>query len=183
MAEALVTSTGTTITHDETAGLQNSVATPLVPGDANDDDVLFSSIPAAFSSRLGALTTATPIGAAESDGNVVTFAPTGTLGNIALTDANGAPLDGDDSGLVTTGGEAILLYTDTNDNIVLGKTAGGTLVFAIYLEETARRQYLARSIGNPYVLTDAEVESIGTNLRRPNLLKKVWDYHHAKLRR
>ena len=58
------------------------------------------------------------------------------MGNIALTDANGDPLNGDDSGLETTGGEAILLYTDTNDNIVLGKTAGGTLVFAIYLEET-----------------------------------------------
>ena len=58
------------------------------------------------------------------------------MGNIALTDANGDPLNGDDSGLDTTGGESILLYTDTNDNIVLGKTAGGTLVFAIYLEET-----------------------------------------------
>ena len=22
---------------------------------------------------------------------------------------------------------------------------------------------------------------VGANLRRPNLLKKVWDYHHAKL--
>src|SRR5688572_17307111 len=56
-------------------------------------------------------------------------------------------------------------------------------VLAIYLEETARRQYLARAIGNPYVLSESEVESIGANLRRPNLLKKVWDYHHAKLRR
>ena len=56
-------------------------------------------------------------------------------------------------------------------------------VLAIYLEETARRQYLARSIGDPYVLTEAEVESIGANLRRPHLLKKVWDYHHAKLHR
>ena len=31
-------------------------------------------------------------------------------------------------------------------------------------------------------LAAAEVETIGTNLRRPNLFKKVWDYHHAKLR-
>jgi len=31
-------------------------------------------------------------------------------------------------------------------------------------------------------LTPAEVETIGANLRRPNLLRKVWDYHHAKLR-
>ena len=56
-------------------------------------------------------------------------------------------------------------------------------VLAIYLEETARRQYLARAIGTPYVLTPGEVETIGANLRKPHLLKKVWDYHRAKLAR
>ncbi|MDW7748016.1 DUF5801 repeats-in-toxin domain-containing protein [Halomonas sp.] len=142
MSESLVNITGTDVTHDETAGLQNGVATPTPVGDADDDDVLFSSIPLDFSSRLTALYAPdeppTALGAAMSDGDVVTFNPTGELGNVALTGANGDPLDGDDSGLVTTdGGEAILLYTDTdNDNIVLGKTASGTLVFAIYLEET-----------------------------------------------
>jgi len=65
-------------------------------------------------------------------------------------------------------------------------TAGGDIieafVLAIYLEETARRQYLARAIGTPYALTAAEVDTIGSNLRKPHLLKKVWDYHHAKLK-
>ena len=32
-------------------------------------------------------------------------------------------------------------------------------------------------------LTAAEVDTIGANLRRPHLLRKVWDYHLAKLRR
>lgn len=66
-------------------------------------------------------------------------------------------------------------------------TAGADIVEAfvlgIYLEETARRQYMARAIGTPYALTPAEVETIGANLRRPHLLRKVWDYHLAKLRR
>jgi L-fuculose-phosphate aldolase len=66
-------------------------------------------------------------------------------------------------------------------------TVGGDIVeafvLAIYLEETARRQYLARAIGTPYTLTAEEVERIGTNLRRPHLLRKVWDYHRAKLAR
>ena len=31
-------------------------------------------------------------------------------------------------------------------------------------------------------LTAAEVETIGANLRKPHLLRKVWDYHRAKLR-
>ena len=65
---------------------------------------------------------------------------------------------------------------------VVGADIVEAFVLAIYLEETARRQYLARAIGTPYALAAAEVEKIGANLRRPNLFKKVWDYHHAKLR-
>ncbi len=66
---------------------------------------------------------------------------------------------------------------------VVGADILEAFVLAIYLEETARRQYLARAIGTPYALAAAEVETIGANLRRPNLFKKVWDYHHAKLGR
>ena len=66
-------------------------------------------------------------------------------------------------------------------------TAGADIVEAfvlgIYLEETARRQYMARSLGTPYTLTPAEVDTIGANLRRPHLLRKVWDYHRARLAR
>lgn len=64
---------------------------------------------------------------------------------------------------------------------VVGADIVEAFVMGIYLEETARRQYMARAIGTPYVLTPAEVETIGGNLRKPHLLKKVWDYHHAKL--
>ena len=64
---------------------------------------------------------------------------------------------------------------------VVGADIVEAFVMGIYLEETARRQYLARAIGTPYVLTSTEVDTIGGNLRKPHLLKKVWDYHHAKL--
>ncbi|MGE5615762.1 MAG: class II aldolase/adducin family protein [Bacillota bacterium] len=66
--------------------------------------------------------------------------------------------------------------------VVVGADIVEAFVLAIYLEETARRQYLARALGSPKVLTAEEVETIGNNLRKPHLLKKVWDYHHAKLR-
>jgi ribulose-5-phosphate 4-epimerase/fuculose-1-phosphate aldolase len=78
-----------------------------------------------------------------------------------------------------------------NDRVVMLKSHGAVIagsdvveafVLAIYLEETARRQYLARALGTPYALTATEVETIGANLRKPHLLRKVWDYHHAKLR-
>ena len=65
--------------------------------------------------------------------------------------------------------------------VTVGADIVEAFVLGIYLEETAKRQYLARSIGKPYVLSAEEVETIGANLRRPHLLKKVWDYHHAKL--
>jgi ribulose-5-phosphate 4-epimerase/fuculose-1-phosphate aldolase len=67
--------------------------------------------------------------------------------------------------------------------VVVGADIVEAFVLGIYLEETARRQYLARALGTPHALAAAEVEKIGANLRKPHLLKKVWDYHHAKLRR
>ena len=97
-----------------------------------------SSIPTAFSSRLTALgATTTAIGAAMSAGNVVTFGPTGTLGNIALTDANGAPLNGVDSGLDTTDGAEHSSSSPTRTTTSSSaRRRAGTIVFAIYLEET-----------------------------------------------
>ncbi len=56
-------------------------------------------------------------------------------------------------------------------------------VLAVYLEENARRQFLARELGSPKVLDADEVATIAGNLWKPNLLRKVWDYHHAKLAR
>lgn len=55
-------------------------------------------------------------------------------------------------------------------------------VLAFYLEENAHRQYLAQQIGEPMVLSPEQVETIGRNLWKPNLLQKVWDYHAGKLR-
>jgi L-fuculose-phosphate aldolase len=65
--------------------------------------------------------------------------------------------------------------------VVAGADIVEAFVLGIYLEETARRQYMARPLGTPYVLSAAEVETIGANLRKPHLFKKVWDYHRAKL--
>jgi ribulose-5-phosphate 4-epimerase/fuculose-1-phosphate aldolase len=56
-------------------------------------------------------------------------------------------------------------------------------VLAVYLEETAQRQYLAAQLGTPTVLTPEQVRAIDANLWKPHLLRKVWDYHHAKLQR
>jgi L-ribulose-5-phosphate 4-epimerase len=65
--------------------------------------------------------------------------------------------------------------------VVAGADIVEAFALAVYLEETAKRQYMARALGSPYALVAAEVEKIGANLRKPHLLRKVWDFHHAKL--
>jgi len=62
--------------------------------------------------------------------------------------------------------------------------AGGVMdafVLGCYLEETAERQFLSAQLGEPHVLSPEEIALIHSNLWKPNLIKKVWDYHHAKL--
>ena len=56
-------------------------------------------------------------------------------------------------------------------------------VLGFYLEETAQRQHLATQLGTPAVLSPEQVAVISGNLWKPNLLKKVWDYHRGKLQR
>ncbi|KQW41731.1 MULTISPECIES: DUF5801 repeats-in-toxin domain-containing protein [Pseudomonas] len=145
-----VVATGVNVTLDETANLQNGTATPSPATDADDNDILVASLPTAFASRLTALGTGTATGAAlsgytgavgntGSDAFTVNAAPGATITNISFVGSTGAPLDGVDSGLDTLNGTSILLYTDTNDNIVLGRAGGpaGAIVFAAYIEETA----------------------------------------------
>jgi L-fuculose-phosphate aldolase len=84
--------------------------------------------------------------------------------------------------LAATLGSDRVVMLKSHGAVVAGADVVEAFVLAIYLEETAKRQYLARAIGTPYALAAAEVETIGKNLRKPNLFLKVWDYHHAKLR-
>jgi L-fuculose-phosphate aldolase len=64
-------------------------------------------------------------------------------------------------------------------------TVGGDIVecfaLATYLEENARRQYLAMQIGDPYVFSDAEQQVCRANLWSPALFQKSWDYYRSKL--
>ncbi|MFJ3373692.1 beta strand repeat-containing protein [Pseudomonas sp. NPDC086112] len=142
--------TGVNVSLDETSGLQNATATPTPTGDADDNDILVTSLPSTFATRLTALSAGTATGAALSGytgavGNTgsnaftITADPGASITNISFVDSNGAPLNGLDSGLDTLDGTSILLYTDANnDNIVLGRagSATGAIVFAAYIEET-----------------------------------------------
>ncbi|WP_225610440.1 DUF5801 repeats-in-toxin domain-containing protein [Pseudomonas sp. PDM23] len=149
-AGPVVSATGVTVSLDETTGLQNATATASPAGDANDNDILLASLPAAFTARLTALGAGTASGAALSGytgaaGNTgsnaftISAAPGGAITDILFTGSNGAALNGLDSGLDTLAGQDILLYTDaTNNNVLVGRAGGpaGAIVFAAYIEET-----------------------------------------------
>ena len=164
------------ITVDETSGLQNA-ATSTDIEDINDNDITVAAInatddtgdlPFPFESRLFALLGATPVknaalsgytGAAGNTGaDLITI--TGTYVDLAFTDVQGKALGdpgnanggSDWSGLYTLDGTKIFLYSDTNNNIVLGRAGSegatpapdddlanpnGTIIFAAYLEQTA----------------------------------------------
>ncbi|WP_367375369.1 DUF5801 repeats-in-toxin domain-containing protein [Pseudomonas lini] len=139
--------TGEDVVLDETAGLQNATATPTPAGDADDNDILVASLPSSFSTRLTALGAGTATGAALSGytgaagntgTNAFSFTGGGSITDIRFVDSAGAPLNGVDSGLDTLDGTSILLYTDTNNNILVGRAGGanGAIVFAAYIEET-----------------------------------------------
>jgi len=104
-------------------------------------------------------------------GPVQTFAKTASINQRALGEELAEAL-----------GAHRVIMLRSHGAVTVGADIVEAFVLAIYLEETARRQYLARAIGTPYTLTAEEVGTIGANLRRPHLLKKVWDYHRGKLK-
>ncbi|PXX64373.1 DUF5801 repeats-in-toxin domain-containing protein [Pseudomonas sp. LAMO17WK12:I9] len=148
-SDPLVVATGVNVALDETTGLQNATATPAPAGDADDNDILLAALPSTFATRLTALGAGTAtdaalsgytgaVGDTGSNAFTLNLAPGAINVDIGFTDSLGAPLDGLDSGLDTLDGIDILLYTDTDNNILLGRAGGpdGAIVFAAYIEET-----------------------------------------------
>ena len=53
--------------------------------------------------------------------------------------------------------------------------------YAAYVEENARRQYMAMQIGDPYVFSVEEQAACRQKLRSPSLFKKTWDHYRSKV--
>lgn len=85
--------------------------------------------------------------------------------------------------LATTLGEQRVALLKSHGAVIAAGNIIEAFVLAVYLEENAERQHRAEQIGEPAVLTKEEVAVISSNLWKPHLLQKVWDYHAAKLAR
>jgi len=80
-------------------------------------------------------------------------------------------------------GQDRVVMLKSHGSVVAAEGIVEAFVLAVYLEETAQRQHLAMQLGSPSVLSPEQIALIDANLWKPHLLRKVWDYHHAKLHR
>jgi L-fuculose-phosphate aldolase len=66
---------------------------------------------------------------------------------------------------------------------IVGASLSEAFALAMYMEENARRQYLAMQIGEVYEFTLEEQAACEKNLFKQRLFDKVWEYQRSKLRR
>jgi hypothetical protein len=160
--------TVTTFTLDETAGLQNTTTTPTPPGDKDDEDIsraTLQSTAAAFDTLL--FTTMNIDSTFAADGRIAQstsnflvasgatitgislageFDPsTGTAAALVAYDGTNFA-SGGDTGLTTTAGEEIRLFSDFTSNpvagagltgsVAFGVDSSGDIVFAIFMKAT-----------------------------------------------
>ena len=76
-------------------------------------------------------------------------------------------------------GRAVLLKS--HGAAIVGSDLIECFALTTYLEENARRQYMALQIGRPYVFSTEEQETCRANLWSPALFAKSWDYYRSKL--
>lgn len=140
---------GSSVTVDESDGLQNG-GSGGPGGDSDDNDhpvnpATLAGLPSPFATALvgaGAFLDGALSGynGSNTGVNAFSFAIPDATG-MGFTDALGADLNNSVSGLFTTSGLEIRLYTDgSNNNIMYGMVNGGpgvgSVAFAAYLEET-----------------------------------------------
>jgi len=65
--------------------------------------------------------------------------------------------------------------------VAVGGDIVEAFVLMVYLEENARRQYMAMHIGEPYAFSEAEIAAAVKKLRNPGLFRRTWDHYAAKL--
>ena len=83
--------------------------------------------------------------------------------------------------VATTLGQARAVLLKSHGAVVVGSDLVECFALTTYLEENARRQYLALQIGEPYVFSEAEQTACRANLSSPALFQKSWDYFLSKL--
>jgi ribulose-5-phosphate 4-epimerase/fuculose-1-phosphate aldolase len=74
-------------------------------------------------------------------------------------------------------GDKIAILLRGNGNVVVGRSVEEAVVRAVFLDESARLQFQARSLGDDAVrfFSNQEVETHGVALSRPDRIQRAWD--------
>ena len=78
-------------------------------------------------------------------------------------------------------GENPIVLLKAHGVVAAGESILECFAYAAYVEENARRQYMAMQIGEPYVFSADEQAACRAKLRAPNLFKKTWDHYRSKI--
>ncbi len=78
-------------------------------------------------------------------------------------------------------GENPVVMLKAHGVVAAGENILECFAYAAYVEENARRQYMAMQIGEPYVFSEAEQDLCRQKLRSPSLYKKTWDHYRSKI--
>ena len=84
--------------------------------------------------------------------------------------------------MVAAMGENPVVLLKAHGVVAAGEDILECFAYAAYVEENARRQYMAMQIGDPYVFSDEEQALCQVKLRSPSLYKKTWDHYRSKIK-
>ena len=83
--------------------------------------------------------------------------------------------------MVAAMGDNPVVMLKAHGVVVAAESILECFAYAAYVEENARRQYMALQIGEPYVFSDEEQAACRQKLRSPSLYKKTWDHYRSKI--
>ena len=85
------------------------------------------------------------------------------------------------AGVASALGDGRALLLKSHGGVVVGADLLECFALAVYLEENARRQYMARQIGTPYVFSSEEQAVCRHHLWSASLFRKAWDHYASQL--
>ena len=83
--------------------------------------------------------------------------------------------------VAATLGRSPAVLLKSHGAVVVGSDVIECFALAAYLEENAYRQYMAMQIGDPYVFSEVEQQTLRERLWTASLFRKTWDHYRAKL--
>ncbi len=77
-------------------------------------------------------------------------------------------------------GHARAIFLRGHGAIVVGEEVASCFNACVWLEENAKKQLSASSLGAPRVFSDDELNRVRAGLWKPEIIRKTWDYYVAK---